>query len=173
MTDHLLDGQETQRLFFRKLASSDFKAWLPFHQDKKTSEFWSGLPPIPQIACEQDFERTFYRYENNLGGKQAVLLKSTNELIGLSGLLIQQVDGQRELEIAYSTLPKHWGNGYATEAATKCKKFASENGLAESLISIIQVDNIPSQNLALRMGMFLDKTTVYSDNQVHIYRVHV
>ena len=172
MNDYLLDGQETERLSFRKIKPSDFEVWLTFHQDKRTSEFWSGLPPNEKIACEQDFERTFYRYENNLGGKQAVVLKGTNELIGLCGLLVQEIDGAQELEIAYSLLPKHWGNGYATEAATKCKEFAFENDLAESLISVIQIDNLPSQKVALNNGMFLDKTTTYSNNQVHIFRVH-
>jgi len=61
--------------------------------------------------------------------------------------------------------------GYATEAAKKCKEFAFENNLAESLISIIHVDNIPSQKVALNNGMFLDKTTIYRDNQVHIFRI--
>jgi len=40
----LLDNQETERLTFRKLDFTDYNTWLPFHEDKKTSEFWSGLP---------------------------------------------------------------------------------------------------------------------------------
>lgn len=171
MNDYLLEGQETERLLFRKLAPSDFDAWLPFHQDKRTSEFWYGLPENPKVACEQDFERTFDRYQNNLGGKQALLLKSTGELIGLCGLLIQEVDGARELEIAYSLLPEYWGQGFASEAAEKCKAYAFENVLAKSLISIIQVDNLPSQKVALHIGMVLGKTTTYSDNEVHIFRI--
>ncbi len=167
----LLAGEQTERLVFRKLEPSDFEAWLPFHQDPRTSEFWSGLPQDPRIACEKDFERTFYRYENELGGKQALLHKETHELLGLAGLLVQQVDDRQELEIAYSLLPQFWHRGFATEAALKCKEFAHKNRLAKSLISIIQVNNIPSQKVALNNGMTIDKTTIYSENPVHIYRV--
>lgn len=95
MSKFLLTGQETDRLFFRRLQQSDFDAWLPFHQDPRTSEFWTGLPKNPQTACRQDFDRTFFRYENNLGGKQAMILKSSGEFIGLSGLLVQEVDEKK------------------------------------------------------------------------------
>lgn len=171
MNIYLLSEQETERLLFRKLKSSDFDDWLPFHQDKKTSEFWSGLPQEPKIACQQDFDRTLYRYDNALGGKQALILKKTNEFIGLAGLLVQEVDGQQELEIAYSLLPKFWGNGYASEAAQKCKAYAIENKLAKSLISIIHIDNIPSQRIAIQNGMQIDTTATYHNNPVHIFRI--
>lgn len=167
----LLHGNTTERLLFRKLLPSDFDTWLPFHEDPRTSEFWDGLPQEPKIACQQQFNRVFERYEKGLGGMNAVLLKSTGALIGLCGLLVQTVDGTQELEVGYSLLPRHWRKGYATEASKKCREFAFENRLVESLISIIQIDNIPSQRVALKNGMYLDKTTVYNNNQVHIFRV--
>tara|TARA_R110002167_G_scaffold103346_11_gene267412 strand:+ start:1960 stop:2478 length:519 start_codon:yes stop_codon:yes gene_type:complete len=167
----LLDGQETERLLFRKLSQNDINDWLPFHQDPSTSAFWSGLPKDPETACREDFERTFYRYGNQLGGKQALVLKSDKTLIGLAGLLVQEIDGQREIEVAYSLLPAFWGRGFATEAARKCKAYAFRNNLAKSLISIIHIDNIPSQNVALNNGMQRDKTTTYRGNPVYIFRV--
>ncbi|MGB6152005.1 MAG: GNAT family N-acetyltransferase [Pricia sp.] len=167
----LLNNEETERLQFRNLLPSDFDDWLAFHEDPRSSQFWEGLPETPEAACRQQFDRVFERYEKNLGGMNAVLLKSTGILIGLCGLLIQIVDDLQELEIGYSILPEYWQQGFATEAAKKCKEFAFEHHLAESLISIIQIDNLPSQKVALSNGMFLDKTTVYHNNQVHIYRI--
>lgn len=169
--DFLLHGKETERLLFRKVEPSDFDIWLPFHEDKRTSEFWSGLPQEPKLACQNDFDRTRYRYENALGGKQALIVRDTSEFIGLSGLLVQEIDGKQELEIAYSLLPKFWGNGYASEAAQKCKAHAIENKLASSLISIIHINNIPSQRVALQNGMQIDTTTAYHNNPVHIFRI--
>ncbi len=168
--DFLLDGEESRRLLFRKLAPSDFGSWLPFHQDKRTSEFWSGLPEDPKAACEEDIKRTLYRYENDLGGRMAIVRKDTNELVGLAGLLIQEVDDQREVEIAYSLLPRFWKQGFATEAAQKSKAYAFTHELADSLISIIHIHNTPSQKVALNNGMVLEKTTTYKNNPVHIYR---
>lgn len=92
-------------------------------------------------------------------------------MVGLSGLLVQEVDGLREIEIAYSILPKYWRKGYASEAAKKCRNFAKINTLSKSLISIISTNNIPSQKVALNLGMTLDKTTEYHGNKVNIFRI--
>ena len=167
----LLEGEKSDRLLFRKVLASDFKAWLPFHQDKRSSQFWKGLPQDPLEACQQDLDRTFYRYSQGLGGTNALISKDTGELIGQCGLLVQTVYNLKELEIGYSILPQFQKRGYASEAAKKCKVFAEKNNLAESLISIIQVDNIPSQKVAVSIGMALEKTTIYANNTVHIYRV--
>ncbi|MEL6917401.1 MAG: GNAT family N-acetyltransferase [Bacteroidota bacterium] len=170
--DYLLEGEETDRLLFRKLVPADFEDWLPFHKNPLSSQFWEGLPKDPEIACQQQFDRVFERYENRLGGMNALIHKYSGHLIGLCGLLVQAVDGMEELEIGYSILPEHWKKGYATEAAVKCKTFAFANNLVHSLISIIQVDNIPSQKVAISNGMHLDKTTIYNANRVHIFRVY-
>ncbi|MGS0524795.1 GNAT family N-acetyltransferase [Zobellia nedashkovskayae] len=158
-------------MLFRKVHPSDFEAWLPFHEDKRSSEFWEGLPSDPKIACQEQFDRIFERYENNLGGMNALISKTSGEFIGLCGLLKQTVDEVDELEIGYSILPKYWKQGYASEAAIKCKNYAKEQSLAKSLISIIHINNLPSQKVALKNGMYLDKTTTYHNNPVHIFRV--
>lgn len=173
MSTYLPDGLESKRLRFRKIVPTDMEFWLPFHEDPRTSEFWAGLPKDAKTACTEDLERTFYRYENNLGGKMALISKSTDEFIGQSGLLVQKVDGLPELEIAYSLLPKFWKRGYAIEAAMACKAYAQANRLSDSLISIIHIDNIPSQRVALKNGMKHSKTTGYHGNPVHIFRIQL
>jgi len=173
MNNYLLTGQETVRLRFRKLERDDFETWLPFHQDPRSATFWEGMPEDPIEACKHWFDKAFHRYENELGGMNALIDKKTDEFIGQCGLLVQTVDGIRELEVGYSVLPKYWRKAYATEAAQKCKAFAKKNTFAKSLISIIHVDNIPSQKVAINNGMHLDKTTVYDNNPVHIFRVQL
>jgi len=85
--------------------------------------------------------------------------------------MLQNVDGKKELEIGYSILPMYWGLGYAPEAAKKCKEIAKQNKWASHLISIIQIDNIASKRVAEKNGMHIEKTTVYHNNTVHIYRI--
>ncbi|MCJ7467857.1 MAG: GNAT family N-acetyltransferase [Maribacter sp.] len=168
----LLQGQETERLLFRKLRNIDFDAWLPFHQNPLSTQFWEGLPQNPKISCQEWFARVFYRYENQLGGMKALIEKKSSKLIGQCGLLIQEVDEKRELEIGYSILPSYWGNGFATEAAQKCKTFAFENQFAESLISIVHIDNIASKKVAWKLGMEIERQTIYKDNPVYIFRTN-
>lgn len=173
MNKYLLTNQETERLKFRKLEGADFDTWLAFHQEPLSTQFWEGLPENPVEACQHWFDKAFHRYDNDLGGMNVLIHKQTDEFIGQCGLLLQIVDGIQELEVGYSILPKYWGQGYATEAAQKCKAFARENNLATSLISIIGVDNIRSQKVALNNVMQLDKTTVYNANLSHIFRIQL
>ncbi|MEM9078459.1 MAG: GNAT family N-acetyltransferase [Bacteroidota bacterium] len=172
MSKYLLEGQSTERLLFRKVVPTDFEAWLPFHEEPLSSQYWEGLPPDPKGACKQQFDRIFERYEHDLGGMNALVLKENSKMIGLCGLLVQSVDEKEELEIGYSILPEYWRQGLAFEAARQCKIHAFSNDLTQSLISIIHVDNVPSQKVAIKNGMKLDKTTSYRDNPVHIFRVN-
>ncbi len=172
MPNYLLENQTTERLLFRKILPSDFDAWLPFYHEPKSTQFWEGLPIDPIEACQIQFDRIFERYEKGLGGMSALILKETGELVGICGLLVQEVDEIEELEIGYSILPKFWQRGFAIEAAKKCKTYAFENNFVSSLISIIHIDNVPSQKVALKNGMHLDNTTTYKDNPVHIFRVN-
>ncbi|WP_339842169.1 GNAT family N-acetyltransferase [uncultured Maribacter sp.] len=172
MPDYLLFNKESERLLYKKLNSTDFNDWLPFHQEPLSSQYWSGLSGNPITACEEQFSRIFERYNEKSGGMNALFCKQTNRLIGLAGLLVQTVDGKEELEIGYSILPEYWRQGYAFEAAEKCKLVAFENKWADSLISIIHVDNIPSKKTALKNGLYLDFSTTYKENPVHIFRIH-
>ncbi|GEM_PF-330696 len=84
--------------------------------------------------------------------------KATNQLIGQCGLLIQTIKDTERLEIGYAILPQFWGKGYASEVAAKCKNYAFENNLTDSLISQVHVDTIASEKVALKNGMTLEKT---------------
>ncbi|AWX43566.1 Ribosomal-protein-alanine N-acetyltransferase [Flagellimonas maritima] len=171
MPNFLLENENTERLFFRRVSPADFNDWLPFFYNPLSTKYWDGISLNPADACKDQFDKIFERYEMNLGGMNALILKQTGQLVGLCGLLVQHVDSVEVLEIGYSVLPKFWRKGFAFEAAHKCKDFAFQNKLADSLISIIHVDNIPSQKVAIKIGMYLEKTTTYKDNPVHIFRV--
>jgi ribosomal-protein-alanine N-acetyltransferase len=168
---YLLHGQETNRLIFRKIRESDYTIWQEFFKDPATSEHWISVKEKPEIECEKWYAYQFYRYENDKGGMNALIQKESGKLIGHCGLLVQVVDNVTELEIAYSLLPEFRSKGYATEAAGKCKEFAFENSLSESLISIVSLPNIPSAKVALKSGMKIDKITVYNGNTVNIFRI--
>ena len=170
---YLLTGQESERLKFRKLQPEDFDTWIDLFKDKSAAGFL-GLAdiPTPQEQCEKWFEICENRYRNDTGGMNVLIDKLTNELIGQCGLLVQEVDDTKELEIGYSILPRYWNKGYASEAAQKCRDYAFSHNFAESLISIIHIENIKSEKVALKNGMQKTKQTVFKEMPVNIFRIN-
>jgi RimJ/RimL family protein N-acetyltransferase len=168
---YLLDGEETSRLRFRMIKQPDFNHWLPFFEEPESFRFWNINFRSPELECQQWYDKQFERYDQDKGGMNALIEKSTGKFVGHCGLLVQRVDNIGELEIGYSLLPAFWNKGFASEAAVKCRDVAFERKYAPSLISIISLTNAPSARVAEKNGMTIDKQTVYYNNQVNIFRI--
>lgn len=164
--NYLLTGEETERLSFRLLVEDDFNTWVNFFEAKDVAKFLLMDPHLsPTELCQKWFEKSLGRYDQNLGGMNVLIDKHTDEFIGQCGLLIQDIEGDRFLEIGYSILPKFWNQGYATEAAIKCRDFAFEQGYTDSLISLIHKENYGSEKVAINNGMVLFKNTLKEPNE--------
>lgn len=169
----LLFGEETDRIFFREIKQSDFDEWLTFFKHKDSIKYiWPPNNFTENELCEKWMNRVFMRYYNDLGGMNALIDKATGKLVGQCGLLIQDVEGVNELEIGYSLMPAFRGKGYAIEAAKKCRNFAFENGLSDSLISTIHIENTASSNVAKKNGMEIVKSLVWAEMPVEIYKIN-
>ena len=155
---YLLTGQETERLKFRLLESKDFDSWLDLFKAKNIAKYLDLDPKLSESQlCKIWFDKVFHRYENDLGGMNVLIDKKTNLIVGQCGLLVQTIENIERLEIGYSILPKFWNQGFASESAKKCKNYAFKNEFANSLISMIHVDNLSSEKVALKNGMTFEK----------------
>lgn len=170
---YLLKNQETSRLRFRLLQQNDFDCWMTLFGGDIVAKFLGFDTKLSQKErCQLWFDRVFHRYENNLGGMNILVDKNSNQLIGQCGLLVQRIESLERLEIGYSILPQFWNKGYASEAAQKCRDFAFKNHFAGSLISIIHVDNIASEKVALNNNMTFEKRLKnYKGNRVNIFGI--
>ncbi len=81
----------------------------------------------------------------------ALCLKSNDELIGDCGLVWQDIDEGRRLEIGYHVAAQHRRRGYASEAAAACRNHAFEQLRQERVISIVAPDNLASRTVAARI----------------------
>ena len=57
------------------------------------------------------------------------------------------------IEIVYIFNKDYWNNGYATESAIYCKKYAFDVLNSDKVYSIIRDNNISSQRVAIKNGM--------------------
>lgn len=163
----------TERLHSRNIKPEDASEWEPFFNDRDSLQF---LPVNPQqtLAEYSEFwiERQLQRYQNRQFGLKAIIRNADQVLVGMCGLLLQEVDHIQEVEVGYHILPAFRKLGYATEAANGFMQFAFDNNLCDSLISIIDVRNEKSLNVAGKNGLMLDKTTQWKELKVHIYRIY-
>jgi len=143
---------ETDRLYLREFVDGDYNDLCEILQDKEVMYAY-------EHSFSDDEVKSWYNklitshYEKHGFGLWAVIHKETNEFLGQCGLTIQELNGNEYLEIGYLFKKKHWHKGYATEAASGCKKYAFEKLNAKSVCSIIRASNIASQNVATRIGM--------------------
>jgi len=168
----LLNNIETERLVFRSATMADTKTFMPFFEHKHARRFWE-LEEGQTWAdlCNFLFQKTINRYKEENVAFAAICLKNTKEFIGLCGLLWQEVDGIKELEVGYHFIPQYWGNGYATEAAIASRNAGFKHYDVDSIISIINVENTESIGVAERNGMRPTKHTVKFNQNVCIYRI--
>lgn len=142
---------ETKRLYLRELNENDFGALCKILQDEETMYAYEGAFSDKEVR--EWLDKQLSRYRENGFGLWAVVLKETGEVIGQCGLTMQTWKNEKVLEIGYLFQRKFWHNGYASEAAIACKKYAFEVLKADEVCSIIRDTNIPSQRVAERNGM--------------------
>lgn len=163
---------ETERLILRPLTLDDIPHWMPFMQSAEALRYFPGFETkdADQNAVTW-IKGQLERYGMGRFGMEALIEKQSGVFVGQCGLLLQTVEDEHYLEIGYSLLPKHWGKGYATEAATFLRNLAFEHALAEEVISLIHPDNTPSQAVAQRNGMKLLRTSFWRGEKVLVFGI--
>ncbi len=71
-------------------------------------------------------------------------------LIGRIG--VQRPESWPAIEVAWTLGRPYWGQGYATEAARASMDWGFKNLPVPKLVSLIDPENVPSQNVAKRLG---------------------
>jgi RimJ/RimL family protein N-acetyltransferase len=93
------------------------------------------------------------------------LRKASGQPVGQAGLLVLRVDGVEEIGLGYIIHRPFWGKGFASEAAGASMDYALKALGRSRLMALIRPENIPSQGVALKLGMRLEKSTHYADYQ--------
>lgn len=160
---------QTERCDLRVLIPRDFEALCRILQDARVMHAYEHAFSDSEV---QDWLcRQIARYEAHGFGLWAVILRQTGELIGQCGLTLQPWGEQHVLEVGYLFQQAFWGQGYATEAAIACKRYAFDTLHADEVFSIIRDNNTASQNVALRNGMTVRGTCVkhyYNMDMLHV-----
>jgi RimJ/RimL family protein N-acetyltransferase len=158
---------ETDRLLLREmtlddldfvaemLAHPEVMRYYPKTYDREESEGW--------------LRRQLARYARDGHGLWLVEAKDGARPVGQVGLLTQIIDGVAEPEIGYLIHRPYWRMGLASEAAAGVRDHAFGALDRPRVISLIRPENVPSQGVARRLGMEIEKSTVFAGYDHHVF----
>ncbi|MCI0608730.1 MAG: GNAT family N-acetyltransferase [Anaerolineae bacterium] len=147
---------ETERLILRDFVEDDWRAMLEYQSDPlylRYYEWTEGKPEVVKqfIGWFLDHQKQQPRIKFQL----AVVLKSNNQLIGNCGVRMNEADSQ-EADIGYELNPKHWNQGYATEAASAIVDFGFSHFGVHRIWADCIADNVGSAHVLEKLGMKLE-----------------
>ena len=162
-TDELMTG----RLLLRPLRESDLDALAAIYADPRVTRFLDGPRTREDTSTRLGWMIAGHREQGF--GLWATTLRADGTLVGRCGILVQDVEGAREHEIAYLLGSEWWGNGYATEAAAAIRDHARSQLGFDRLISLIDPENTASQAVALRIGMHHERDLIFENHLTSLF----
>jgi RimJ/RimL family protein N-acetyltransferase len=157
---------ETSRLILREMSLDDLDFVAAMLADPEVMRYYPKCYSRAEAGIW--IERQMKRYARHGHGLWLVLDKATGQPVGQAGLLIQQVRGVEEKEVAYLTARPSWRRGFATEAARACRDYAFEVLGRQRVIALIRPENIPSQAVARKLGLQPEPDRIQHSGFEHI-----
>jgi ribosomal-protein-alanine N-acetyltransferase len=129
---------ETPRLLLREFGLADAAALFALNNDPEVLRYTGDLP-FASVAAARAFVESYEQYAAYGYGRWAVLLKETSEFLGWCGL--KHRPEIPETDLGYRFFRRHWGQGYATEAARACARYGLENLRLPQLVGRVMLGN--------------------------------
>jgi RimJ/RimL family protein N-acetyltransferase len=162
-------GIVTERLVLRELTKDDLDFVALMLGDPDVMRYYPK-----QLTREESLgwiNKQITRYTQDGHGLWLVGLRDTLEPIGQVGLIRQHVDDGHEPEMGWLLHRPFWGKGYATEAALGVRNYASCTLGIDHVISLIRPVNEASRRVAQRIGMKIERRTMFHGYEHDVWRI--
>jgi RimJ/RimL family protein N-acetyltransferase len=98
--------------------------------------------------------------------------RATGAPTGWGGLSRSEFDGERVLEVGWTTAPEHWGKGYATELGRAMIDVAFGPLGARDVVAYTLPHNAASRRVMEKLGFAYERTAPYKTYGEHVlYRL--
>ncbi len=143
-------------------------------RDPEVRRFIGPGLPLEREKADADFDWMLAHWEEHGFGWRSVLDKTTNQWLGFVGLsfIPPELEGftADQVEIGWSLVRHAWGQGYATEGATRVRNEAFELVGLDRLRARLQPANIASARVAQKIGMDYEREAFGPQGvALHIY----
>ena len=146
---------QTDRLELREMTAGDLPFVAEMVGDAETMRFYPHR--FTPLEARRWHDRQLNRYARDGHGLWLVVDRATGQRVGQVGLASQEVDGAREPEIGWLIHRRFWRRGFATEAGRGVRDHAFGSMGLERVISLIRPVNEPSQGVARKVGMEVER----------------
>jgi RimJ/RimL family protein N-acetyltransferase len=158
---------ETERLILRQMTSDDSEFILELVNDPSfIQNIGDRKVRTPDGARSYILNGPAASYARNGFGLWLVVLKETNESIGMCGLIKR--DGLEDVDIGYALLPRFWGQGYAVEAAGATKAYAKDAVGLKRIVAIVDPANEGSIRVLEKIGLRYEKMVQLSADDIEL-----
>jgi RimJ/RimL family protein N-acetyltransferase len=145
------DAIATERLVLRPYTEADIPATEELLGDAETMAFWPR-PFTPEEAAA--WVRTnVARINTTIYGRCALILKDTGETICDVGVMRGTFAGAERDDLGYIVHRRHWGRGYASEAALALRDHYFDVFGPPELFANMAADHHGSRRVAEKIGM--------------------
>ena len=146
---------ETDRLFFREFVSSDAQGMFELDSNPEVHRYLGNKPVQSIEECRAAIANIREQYKKNGIGRWAAILKETGEFIGWAGLKVERnVNGrERFYDLGYRFIQRHWGKGYATEAAIGFVNYGFNEMKLEIINAYADAANAASRRVLEKAGL--------------------
>ncbi|MGD0877974.1 MAG: GNAT family N-acetyltransferase [Anaerolineales bacterium] len=147
----------------------DLNALWALYGDPEITKYISDAPKTYEES-KKELEWHMNGHPSNPEfGLWSTIHKETSKFIGRCGLLPWTIDGQAEVEMAYTIARDFWGQGFCTEAAQAIAQHGFKTLKLTRLICMIEPENKASLKVALNIGMIFEKEMVDDMGSFHLY----
>lgn len=166
MTDSLF---ATDRLYVRHFTPDDLDDFAALCADAEVLRYVGDGSTLSRQEVAGWIDICQQKYANRGYGTSAVFEKATNRFIGWCGVVRAPENEFDELIYVYHK--DTWGKGYATEMGKAMLAYVFHVSTLDKIYATIQRENIPSQHVAQKLGMHLEKEEVEEDGVIVLYYV--
>jgi RimJ/RimL family protein N-acetyltransferase len=163
---------ETERLLLRHQVPEDLDDLWALYCNPEITKYIPDAPRSREEAKEElEWHMNGHPRFPELG-LWATIHKETGKFIGRCGLLPWTIDGQQEVEVAYTIAQPYWGQGLGVEAARAILNYGFEKLNLSRLICLIDEENIASQKVAEKIGTTFEREGRDELGPFLIYSIH-
>jgi ribosomal-protein-alanine N-acetyltransferase len=146
---------ETPRLIIRELTMADEAGMFEMDNDPEVHKYLGNRPYTDIQQSRDNIAFVMQQYNDNGIGRWAVELKDTGEFIGWTGfkLMTEPVNGHvGHYDFGYRHMQKHWGKGYAREAAKASLDYGIEKLGFSNIYAMTDPENKGSRHILEKLG---------------------